>query len=147
MRMKHILSFASRGMFLLRVGTFAFVAALLSVSGGPVFAVDCDAGYEEMAGVCVPLTDTVGLTDREPGQVVATVMLWLMSIVGILAILMFVVAGIMYLTAAGDESKTTAAKNIIRFAITGVAVALMGYVIVYTVEQLVTDGATESNPY
>lgn len=145
--MKHILALGGRNPLLLRIAAFATVAAVLSVSSGPVSAVDCDSGYEEMAGVCVPLTDTVGLTDREPGQVIATVMLWLMGILGILAILMFVVAGIMYLTAAGDESKTTAAKNIIRFAITGVAVALMGYVIVYTVEQLVTDGATESDPY
>lgn len=123
------------------------VAFAASVSGTVSAAVTCDSGYEEMAGVCVPLSDTVGLTDREPGQVVVTVMNWLMGILGILAIVMLVVAGLMYLTAAGDESKTTGAKNIIKFAITGVAVALLAYVIVYTVWQLVDPGKGGSAAY
>ena len=101
-----------------------------------------------MAGVCVPLSETVGgLSDREPGQVVVTVMQWLLAILGILAILMLVVAGMMYLTAAGDEKRTDTAKKIIMYVIIGVAVALTAYVIVMTVEQLVTGGEGELDPY
>lgn len=120
---------------------------LLTTPPLPVEAVICDLGYEEMAGVCVPTSDHVGLSDREPGQVVVTVMNWLMSILGILAIVALVVAGIMYLGAAGDEKRTDTAKKIIMYTIIGVAVALLAYVIVMTVEQLVTGGEGELDPY
>lgn len=115
---------------------------------GSAYSADyCDEGYEKMAGVCVPLSSEIGLSDREPGQVIVTVMNWLMAILGILAILMLVVAGMMYLTAAGDEKRTDTAKKIIMYVIMGVAVALMAYIIVYTVEQLVTGGEEDAGLY
>jgi len=118
-----------------------FSVAMAADSGGTNW--DCDEGYEKMAGVCVPLSETVGgLSENEPGEVVVNVMNWLMAILGILAILMIVVAGMLYLTAAGDEKKTETAKNIIMYVVIGVAVALTAYTIVYTVEQLVNGGAT-----
>jgi len=108
---------------------------------GPVPPFECDEGYEKMAGVCVPLSETVGgLSEREPGEVVVSVMNWLMGILGILAIVMLVVAGVLYLTAAGDDKKTETAKNIIMYVVIGVAVALTAYTIVYTVQQLVNGG-------
>lgn len=117
-------------------------------SGSSSTTGDCDEGYEKMAGVCVPYSETVGgLSDREPGQVVVSVMNWLMAILGLIAIIMFVVAGMLYLTAAGDEQKTETAKRIIMYTIVGVAVALTAYVIVMTVEQLVTGGEGELDPY
>ncbi|MEI6649937.1 MAG: pilin [Candidatus Moraniibacteriota bacterium] len=94
-----------------------------------------------MSGVCVPTSSATGLSDREPGPVIATVIYWLMGILGILAILLFVVAGIQYLLAGGDEKKTESAKNMMQYAATGVAVGLLAYMIVYTVQQLVSGGS------
>ncbi len=111
-----------------------------TTTGSDSGTLTCGDGYEKMAGVCVPTSSKVGLSDREPGQVVVSVMNWLMAILGILAILMIVVAGMLYLTAAGDEKKTETAKNIIMYVVIGVAVALTAYTIVYTVGQLVTGG-------
>lgn len=108
----------------------------------------CEDGRTElMSGVCVPTSDETGLSDREPGAVIVTVMNWLMAILGILAILLLVVAGIQYLLAAGDEKKTDNAKNLIKFVIMGVAVALVAYVIVYTIQQLVEGGENADIPY
>jgi len=54
---------------------------------------------------------------------------FLLSIVGVLAIIMLVWGGIMYLTAAGDEKRIDTAKRIVTWAIIGIAVALAALVI------------------
>ena len=45
----------------------------------------------------------------------------------------FVIAGILYLTAAGNESQAEKAKNAMTYSIIGVIVALVGYVIIQAV--------------
>ncbi|NTW89796.1 MAG: hypothetical protein HGB37_02725 [Candidatus Moranbacteria bacterium] len=95
-----------------------------------------------MNGVCVPSGASTGLPETEIGQVVINIMYWLLGMLGLLAIVMFVVSGIMYLTAGGDEKNTEHAKNNMKYAVIGVAVALLGYTIVYTIQQVVAGGAT-----
>lgn len=58
---------------------------------------------------------------------------FLLAMVGILAMLMIVVGGLMYFAAGGDEKKTDVAKNIVKFAIIGTAVALVSLIIVRTI--------------
>jgi cytochrome bd-type quinol oxidase subunit 2 len=95
-----------------------------------------------MNGVCVPSGTATGLPETEAGQVVVNIMYWLLGMLGLLAMVMFVVSGIMYLTAGGDEKNTEHAKNNIKYAIIGVAVALVGYTVVYTIQQVVTGTGT-----
>lgn len=53
-----------------------------------------------------------------------------------LAILVIVIAGIMYITAGGDETRIDNAKKWLLYAIIGLIVSLLAYVIVYAVGQL-----------
>jgi len=53
----------------------------------------------------------------------------LMWVTGVISVVGLVVAGIMYSTAAGDESKIVRAKNYIKFALVGLAVALLAFVL------------------
>jgi len=55
---------------------------------------------------------------------------FLLSIVGALALIMLVVGGIMYLTAAGSEDRIDMGKKLVKFAIIGITVALASLVIV-----------------
>lgn len=55
---------------------------------------------------------------------------FLLSIVGIIAIIMLVVGGIMYLTSAGDEDRIDTAKSIVKYALIGIFVALTSLVLV-----------------
>lgn len=57
--------------------------------------------------------------------------------IGVLGVIMFIYAGFMYMTAAGDESKISKAKNAMTYAIVGMVVAMLGYVAVYTVQMIV----------
>ncbi len=69
-------------------------------------------------------------------QIATNVLNFLLSIVGILALIMLVVGGIMYLTAAGDEDRADTAKKIVKWSIIGIAVALASLVIVGQIADL-----------
>ncbi len=63
-------------------------------------------------------------------SVALKVLNFLLSIVGVIAVIMLVVGGMTYLTAAGDESKAEAGKKIVTYSIIGIIVALSALVIV-----------------
>lgn len=67
---------------------------------------------------------------------------WLLIIVGILGVIGFVIAGIIYLTAAGDQEQIDKGKKAMVYAIVGVIVALAGVVIIQAVKAMLN---TEGN--
>ena len=67
-------------------------------------------------------------------DIIAATMNWLLAILGFLGIIGFVIAGILYLTAAGDEDQIGKAKNAMMYSIIGVIVALIGFVIINAVQ-------------
>ncbi len=81
----------------------------------------------------------VGNTNLKGGTIGTTIELivnYLLAIVGILGILGFVVSGILYLTAAGDEDQVGKAKNAMMYSIIGVIVALLGFVVISAISQV-----------
>lgn len=62
-------------------------------------------------------------------KIVTNILKFLFSIIGILALLGFVLGGIMYLTSMGDRSKTDSAKKIILYSIIAIAVSGSGIII------------------
>lgn len=69
-------------------------------------------------------------------QILTNGMNWLLIIVGILGVVGFVIAGILYLTAAGDDDQISKAKRAMIYSIVGVLVALIGVVIIQAVQGL-----------
>lgn len=63
-------------------------------------------------------------------QILSNILTFLLSIVGVIAIIMLVIGGIMYLTATGDEDRLDTAKDIVKYSIIGIAIALASLVIV-----------------
>lgn len=59
------------------------------------------------------------------------------GLVGALAVLMLVVGGIMYMVSAGDTTRADSAKNIIKYAIIGLIIAIMALIIVTQVVNVV----------
>ena len=62
-------------------------------------------------------------------DIVRNFMRWILIIVGLLGVIGFAIAGILYLTAAGDEDRIKAAKSAMLMSIVGIIVAMLGLVI------------------
>ena len=100
-------------------------------------AVTCPAGFDSSLGVCIP-NDT-GLPD--PGLdpvaiIIENVMMWLLGVVGFIAIIAFVISGMQYLLSAGDQNMIETAKRNMKWSIVGVIVAIIGFVIIKAVDAM-----------
>lgn len=84
------------------------------------------AQFETPTGTGLPQGSVVGILTNG--------MNWLLIIVGILGVIGFVIAGIIYLTAAGDEGQIERGKETMIFSIIGVIVALIGVVVIKAVQ-------------
>lgn len=52
---------------------------------------------------------------------------------GAIAVIMIIVAGIMYVTSSGDSGRVTKAKNMLTYAIVGLIVVIIAFAITYWV--------------
>lgn len=108
--------------FALMVGAislFSFLpsagAALLTAGDQPV----------EIAGA------TGGETDLR--ALVLTMINYALTFLGIVAVIMLIYGGITMVTSAGNEEAVTSAKNIIKWALIGIIIILLSFVIVNAV--------------
>jgi len=111
-----------------------FAVALVVLPGGNLFAAaTANQGFDvaQAEGSAFTLTNTTFYS------IVETTMNWLLGFIGVLGVVAFVISGIMYLTAAGDEGQVEKAKSIMMYAIIGLVVALIGLVVVNAVAGLV----------
>jgi hypothetical protein len=68
--------------------------------------------------------------------IITGVMNWLLAAVGIFGVIGFAIAGILYLTSAGDETRMQTAKNAMIYSIIGIIVALAGVVALTAVKTM-----------
>jgi hypothetical protein len=61
--------------------------------------------------------------------IVQGILYWMLGILSMVSLIGFIIAGIMYLTAAGDETQIGKAKKAMLYSIIGVIVGLAGFVI------------------
>jgi hypothetical protein len=71
--------------------------------------------------------------------VITSILNFMLFIVGILAVIMLIFGGIRYVTSTGDQTRVTAAKNTIMYAIIGLVVAILGYALVTWVTSLLAE--------
>lgn len=92
------------------------------------------SAYDAPAGTTLPTGSITGI--------ITNIMQWLLGLVGLFGVIGFAIAGILYLTAAGDEGRIGQAKNAMVWSIVGVVVALLGVVIITAVNSML--GAQET---
>lgn len=74
------------------------------------------------------------LPGAQLSNIIANIAFWLLAIFGFVAVIGFVISGIMYLISAGDEDRQATAKRAMIYSITGVIVGLVGLVVIYAVD-------------
>lgn len=81
------------------------------------------AEWDHAAGKC-------GGKSKDINNIIHTVINTMLFIVGILAVVMIIFAGIRYVTAAGDKGKVDTAKNTIIYSIVGLVVSIVAFALV-----------------
>lgn len=74
--------------------------------------------------------------------IIKNIMNWILGIVGFAGVIGFAIAGILYLTAAGDDTKIETAKKAMQYSIIGVIVALVGLVALKAVGSMLGGSST-----
>ena len=117
----------------------SFVGALFSALPVPsVQAASSGSGTIDTStgwtGGFQAVKDNSGLSQKTVDVIVKGLMKWFLVFVGFISIIAFIIAGILYLTAAGDEKQIGTAKTAMKYSIIGVIVALVGYVVIQAVD-------------
>jgi fumarate reductase subunit D len=95
----------------------------------------------QLTFAAVTLVNPIGVTD--PRAIIGNLIKAVLSIVGSLALLMFVYGGVIWITSFGEAKRIEKGKTIITWAVLGLAVIASAYVLVNAVIQgLVTGSAT-----
>lgn len=104
----------------------ALLGALSLAPAAPVAAIDplADA-CRNNGGSAICKND-----DEQAGNLIDTLVDVLLYVVGILAVIMIIVGGIMYTISGGDAGKVTKAKNTLTYAIVGLLVAFIAFALV-----------------
>jgi Na+-driven multidrug efflux pump len=86
------------------------------------------------SGTGIVLPQGTGLSDKSVAQIIRNLLTWLLGIVGVIAIIGFVISGIQYLTSAGNEDQMQSAKRNLLYSIIGVVVVLASFVIIQAIQ-------------
>lgn len=92
------------------------------------------------AGALLPLTasalsyidpsGSIGLGSADLRTTVTNIINWVLGLLGIVAVIMILYGGFMWLTAGGSEDRITSAKKIISAAVVGLVIILLAWAIV-----------------
>ncbi len=83
-----------------------------------------------------------GLASTSVTALITNAMNWLLYILGFLAIIGFVISGILYLTAYGDQEQIDKAKKAMLYSIIGILVALVGFIAVKAISGFLGGSST-----
>ena len=114
----------------------AISAAVIGLAVGvaaPSFLKEIYIALGQRASIPPEVSGSIGIA-----QIAVNVLNFLLGIVGTIAIIMLVLAGMMYLTSAGSESRIETAKNMTTWSIVGIAIALAALIIVRQVANFFT---------
>lgn len=117
---------------------FAFNYEVLAQSGNDVMW----GGYED------EVEQDSGLSRGDPRIIIAKVIRVFLGFLGILAVILIMFAGFMYMTSDGEESKVQRAKDILKNALIGLIIIMASFGIVSFLLGMFGDGGSGGgNPY
>lgn len=67
---------------------------------------------------------------------ILTILDFATQIIGSLAVLIMIIGGFMFMTAQGDQTKVDKAKDVIKFAIIGLVITFLSYIIVIFIQSI-----------
>ena len=107
------------------VVAFAFSFASVAFAQAPGQAITPPGLTSGNLGVSGPIASTSDLVQK-----IMDLVAWVAWFVGLMAVLMGLYAGILFITAAGNPETVVKARNILLYAIVGIAVAVLAFSLV-----------------
>lgn len=83
--------------------------------------------------------DTFGLGTADLEATVINIVQWVLGFLGLIAVIMILYGGFIWITAGGNEDKVASAKKIISAAVVGLIVVLLAWAIVTFVVNTASD--------
>lgn len=114
------------------------------VSTGVLFALALPAMVSAAGDALVIDPGNTGLSNKSLYEIVTTAMNWLLGAIGVFSVIAFAIAGVLYLTAAGNDDQIKRAKTVMTTAIMGVIVAMIGLIVVTAVNAFLKGGSSSN---
>ncbi|MFC1687649.1 pilin [Patescibacteria group bacterium] len=102
--------------------SFVVLGILTFALFAPTNAITFDPGNRYQQALQLPDTDPEGIA-------ISTVQ-WALGLLGLVAVVMIIAGGFMWMTSAGNEARVTKAKEIIKWAVVGMMVIFLSWAIV-----------------
>ncbi|MCA9375836.1 MAG: hypothetical protein KC925_02115 [Candidatus Doudnabacteria bacterium] len=103
--------------------TFTIAGAVFLFQMPSVLAASSDLGLSELAN------EGSGLPTDSPVSYTANIIRWVLGIIGVILVALIIYGGVMYATSAGNEGRVDTAKNILTYAIIGVVIIFMAFIV------------------
>ena len=107
------------------VVAFAFSFASVAFAQAPGQAITPPGLTADTLGTSGSITSTASLVQK-----IMDLVNWIAWFVGLMAVLMGLYAGVLFITAAGNADSITKARSILLYAIVGIAVAVLAFSLV-----------------
>ena len=104
---------------------FAFSFASVAFAQAPGQAITPPGLTAGNLGTSGSITNTADLVQK-----IMDLLSWAAWFVGLIAVVMGLYAGVLFITASGDAEKITTARSILLYAIVGIAVAVLAFSLV-----------------
>jgi len=111
---------------------FSFLVLIMA----PVFIFAQQAQAVDMG---MNYAKNLGLPDRDPREAAVSLVRLLMTFLGIIAVIIILYGGFLWMTAAGNEDKVDTAKKLIGAGVIGLIIILAAFLIVNFVVQNVSN--------
>lgn len=119
------------------------LVVMASASMAAVLSTPSYAGAQAQQAACEAIGKTwngssCGDGEAKINNTIENIVRILSVVVGIIAVIMIIVGGFLYITSGGDSSKTKNARNTIVYALIGLVIAVLAQVIVgFVIDQAV----------
>lgn len=107
----------------MKIKKIALLSTLLMLVALPVAAQTTSFSIEDVGG-------TLGLGTADLKDTVVNIIQWVLGILALIAVVMIILGGFQWLTAAGNDEKIEKAKKIISAAVIGLIIVLLAWAIV-----------------
>lgn len=121
-----------------KLAAYALAMAIIT----PIFTIALNAGAAELdpwGGKKDEVQSTTGLGEKDPREIAAGIINVVLGFLGIVAVIIILLGGFKWMTAAGNEDKVDEAKKLISAGIIGLVIILAAFgIATFVINSLMT---------